>query len=931
MKKTQYQKMKQFYKFLLYITISGAAVQPMMGIPARPGIIRVTQPDGEPMEVYLVGDENFHYYVEAESGGVLLRDGDTFYPAQMEPSGRLVAARQSMSQSKIKEQLMRSPIKRRSLSGLVEGTTFPAIGAQKAVVVLVEYQDVKFNLSDPLDYFTRMLNEEGFSDYRATGSARDWFSHSSGGTFTPQFDVYGPVTLQKTRDYYGGNDAWGQDNAPQKMVIEACRQLNPEVDFSQYDRDGDGLIDNVFVVYAGRGEASGGSSDCVWPHAWRISSAEPGMVYQFDGVKLERYACSNEWELSDLGHGYRPVGIGTFVHEFSHVMGLPDLYSTSYEEDTFTPGAWSAMDYGPYNNDGCTPPQYSAWERTALGYLEPTVLSGTGNIALRPLESGDAYMIPTSVADEYFILENRQQNGWDEFVPGHGMLVWHIDYDAEVWRKNSVNNVADHNHVDIIEADGVCTTATRDGDSFPGTAGVTELSYSTSPSLRSWSNENLGVVISDITEIGDRLVFRLNGGASDIEPPSSAEAVDILAGGFTARWREVEGALGYTLTLYGRKADKESAAMAAGATSGDLDMVLGRWNVGLTNSYVVTGLVPATDYRFSVTADDGFFGSVECESVEFRTLDPTFDYFAPVAKEAEEIGTNSFIASWEAMEEAKTYFLDVYFKKHSQSVVESVDFTGGVESLPPLWTSTSTASYGMASYSGESAPSLRLSVEGDEIVSAPYGNGIERLSFWHRGNSTSDDETLEVSMLKDGLWYDIETVEVVTEKGGTTTDIEINDDKAQRIRITFKRPTKGAVAIDDIKVYSFGPLYDVAVEGFTEYPVGKACSMKVTGLMPGTTYYYSLVADNGTLRSLRSNVVAVTTRDESSIFSTERESLEIPFAINGRVLHADIPVAVYDIAGRMISAGTNVCILPSAGIYLVCAPGARPTKVMVTD
>ena len=140
------------------------------------------------------------------------------------------------------------------------------------------------------------------------------------------------------------------------MVIEACRQLNPEIDFSQYDLDNDQYIDNVFIFYAGQGEASGGSSDCVWPHSWEVEIAEMGSQHIFDNVHLNRYACSNEWELSALGYGYRPVGIGTFIHEFSHVMGLPDLDSTQYVEDTFTPGAWSVMDYGPYNNYGCTPP-----------------------------------------------------------------------------------------------------------------------------------------------------------------------------------------------------------------------------------------------------------------------------------------------------------------------------------------------------------------------------------------------------------------------------------------------------------------------------------------------------------------------------------------------------------------------------------------------
>ena len=154
--------------------------------------------------------------------------------------------------------------------------------------------------------------------------------------------------------YYGENDYRGDDSNPQKMAIEACQQLDATVDFSEYDRDNDGYIDNVYIFYAGRGEASGGSSSTVWPHSWEVSAVE-SQTYYFDNVILNRYACGNEWE------GDKPDGVGTFIHEFSHVLGLPDLYSTSYSS-AFTPGSWSAMDYGPYNNNGCTPPLYSVFE-----------------------------------------------------------------------------------------------------------------------------------------------------------------------------------------------------------------------------------------------------------------------------------------------------------------------------------------------------------------------------------------------------------------------------------------------------------------------------------------------------------------------------------------------------------------------------------------
>jgi len=541
-----------FLKPFLAIPLSTLCAATALAMPAKRTVYHEPDGNGGLVAVRLVGDENFHYYVNDADGTLLTRQGETFVKADISADGAIIPSDRPVRATERKRLLdQRRRDAPNKVAGLVAGTTFPARGEQKAVVILVQYQDAKFNLDDPAGYFTRMLNEEGFSDYWATGSARDWFIHSSNGLFRPTFDVYGPVTLQKNREFYGGNDAFDQDNAPHKMAIEGCRQLNQEVDFSLYDRDGDGVIDNVFVVYAGRGEASGGPAESVWPHAWKITSAEPGASYTFDGVKLDRYACVNEWELSDQGRGYRPVGIGSFIHEFSHVMGLPDLYSTKYAEGTFTAGAWSAMDYGPYNNDGCTPPQYSAWERSALGYSEPSPLPEKGNIAIKPLDAGNAYIIPTENDNEFFILENRQQSGWDSHIPGHGMLVWHIDYDAEIWRTNTLNNDPAHNHVDIIEADGTRDEKSRDGDCFPGAAAVTSLSASTTPALKSWAGISTSRELTEITERTDgTIIMRLNGGAPDIAAPAGLRATDILAGGFTARWEDVPGAVGYTVRVY---------------------------------------------------------------------------------------------------------------------------------------------------------------------------------------------------------------------------------------------------------------------------------------------------------------------------------------------------------------------------------------------
>ncbi len=885
----------------------------MWAVPARQSAFTFLSADGTRQIVRLCGDENFHYYVSADDGALLVENDGCLVPADLDAEGKPVPSDTRVKASARARALRESAEKRRrSVPGLVKHSSFPATGKQKIAVVLVEYQDVKFNLPDPNDYFTRMLNEKGFSDYYATGSARDWFMDSSGGMFEPEFDVFGPVTLQKHREYYGGNDAWGQDLAPQKMVIEACRQLNATVDFSEYDRDGDGYIDNVFVVYAGRGAASGGGEECVWPHAWTLTSAEPGMVYTFDGARLDRYACCNEWELSDQGHGYRPVGIGTFVHEFAHVMGLPDLYSTKYVEGSYTPGAWSVMDYGPYNNDGCTPPQFSAWERASLGYHEPTSLPSSGNIAIPPLEQGTSYIIPTTNDNEFFILENRQQNGWDSHIPGHGMLVWHIDYDEEVWSQNVVNNNINHNYVDIIEADGMRENNSRAGDPFPGAAGVTALSATTTPALASWNGSSTGAALTDITEIGERLVFRLNGGAPDIAAPSDCGAIDVAAGAFTATWQPVAGAIGYIVKLYSDDELLRSIDLGADASSVRVD-----------------GLEPSTDYRFTVAADDGFFGSGETQAVAVRTLDPTFDYFAPEALDAAEVKSTSFLAMWEPMAGATEYFVDVYHLHNGEPMTTSCDFTDMVNNLPDGWNTNSSATYGMASYSGIAAPSLRLSRDGDEFVMKVPHPVMLSLSFWHRGNGTSPEESLSVLGKfdsDDAEWVTSAIIPITTEKGGATIELSDFPQGISEVKIVFNRQAGGAVAIDDVTMLSTSIVEDV-VPGYDRESAGNATSLLVSGLEPGSTYCYTVSATDGVFNSLLSKRITVVTRESSSIAESAVDT-EMSIRLNGLNVTSSQPISIYTASGAVVATDVTCRDLPSAGLYFVVPRSGKAIKVL---
>lgn len=528
-------------KRILFSIIAFGLCAGAMAIPAKPGFVAYTQPDGSVINVKMVGDGHGHM-VYSELGHLLVNvDGRMEY-AKFDLNGypissgivvsseneskissmkiqtkdqldrwteRVLANRNirlenNRSKSVMTNELTRSEEENERLVPLNFGrcsVTFPVLGEQKVLVILVAYADVGFKYGD-YDYFNRMLNEEGFSDYGSLSSAKDWFVYNSDGKFVPDFDVYGPVTLPNNRAYYGENDIHGSDKRPHEMVIDACKLLDDQIDFAQYDRDGDGVIDNVFVFYADMGEHDSNKEEAVWPHSWDVSAAT-NVEYIFDGVKLDHYACACEYP-----SGYRrPDGIGTFVHEFSHVMGLPDLYVTSSSSNgIFTPGEWSVMDQGPYNNDRLTPPNYSAWEKCALGWLDFQPFT-EGRMELTDLSTTNvAYALPTDNKKEFYFFENRQQIGNDKFLPGHGMLVWHVDYDSLKWWENVVNNTMNHQNVDIIEADNIKSDTTTKGDTFPGSKNVTSLGFETKPQLASWSKQRLAYDLEDIAESNDGVV-----------------------------------------------------------------------------------------------------------------------------------------------------------------------------------------------------------------------------------------------------------------------------------------------------------------------------------------------------------------------------------------------------------------------------------------
>lgn len=567
--------MKKISKIsLAMVAVASIAMPPEVGaVRAIPGIIRVSQPDGTELAIKIQGDEFSHYTTTAD--GYLLvgnADGTYSYAAGVDAQGKMInsgiraadAAERTaevttylqkidkdatikrlietqtlpaISQRKVSESRLKAAPRRLPGGSQMLFSDVPTTGEQPGLVLLVQYADIKFKVDNPADYFQRMMNEKGFADNDAYGSARDFFLDSSRGQYIPNFDVYGPVTLKHNSNYYAGIDGMAR---AYEMAAEALKALDPDVDFSKFDTDGDGYIDNVTVIYAGLGQASGGGSNTVWPHSW---NAESAITVKVDGVKYDRYCCINEWinYASDItGQRLnRPDGIGTFCHEFSHVLGLPDLYDT-YNRHTNTPNEWSVMDAGPYNGDGCYPPIHSTYEAYCLGWCTPEEITGPMNGVLDGSGSLQSYYVTTDKSNEFFMFEARENNaGWDKYLPGSGMIVWHVDYNKNKWDLNSVNTQSTHPCVRIIPADNSYGDRTTAGDAFPGTNdNTTEFTGSTRPAFRSWSGYDMELPITDITRVDydHGIKFKVAGGVEDVDPLENVDA-SVKGSQVTVSWQ----------------------------------------------------------------------------------------------------------------------------------------------------------------------------------------------------------------------------------------------------------------------------------------------------------------------------------------------------------------------------------------------------------
>ena len=497
--------MKHWGVFIVGIILTVTA----SAVPAYRGPITHKQSDGSLLSLYQHGDEYFHYFTN-EAGQWLQEDDNGDYRIIPTLKNEDIAVRRATSPYAHQEP--------RRAPAASNATGIDRLLSPRGPVILVNFTDTKFSSSRAEMYDWAMGDDYSYNG--ATGSIHQYFQDVSYGKYNLQLDVFGPVTVSRNYAYYGKNSssAEGSDSHPNELVVEACKLAVAEgADFSNYDDDNDGYVDWVVIIFAGKGEADGGGANTIWPHQYDLSYT--GMAFKLNGKTVNHYCMLNEL----YGQTGKRAGIGVFVHEFSHIMGLPDLYVTNGSGKWKTLGMWDIMDYGPYNNDANTPPTYSAYERWFMGWLSPMHITDPATLILQDLnnkasaayitENGEAVSnIVRPYPNTFYMLENRQKTKWDEYIPGHGLLITKINYKYNYWKYNQVNNTENAMGIDLLEADGV-TPKYDVRNRNNGYFGKETDAYPTGSNTFTQVSE---YQITDIEERGRHVIFNVNGGGEPV-------------------------------------------------------------------------------------------------------------------------------------------------------------------------------------------------------------------------------------------------------------------------------------------------------------------------------------------------------------------------------------------------------------------------------
>lgn len=580
----QLKIMKSYLLFiLLWVASFQAVAVPSDGVPRS-----IVQRDSSMLTIRLIGDEHLHYALTMDNLLVLEGIDGGFYYAEIHegeicPSTILAHDEQERN---IKEQvyvrerlhnnldnnilnILNNDHKNRVTSAnerrvkmISQTLGLPTryIGKRKGLVILVDFPNLQMSSSTVNEDYYKMFNEAGYNVNNHVGSVHDYFLDQSYGKFDLTFDIVGPVTVSRNYGYYGSDSMNGyNDMNVSDMIVEACTLADGYIDYKNYDWNSDGLVDQVFIVYAGYGQATGGASNTIWPHESYLSE-----ILELDGVIISQYACSNE--LYGYGSEKTLMGIGTACHEFSHCLGLPDLYDTNYS-GAFGMSYWGIMNSGSYNGPkgiGEVPCGYTAFERWFAGWLDFTDITCSQKIEGLPCLDGNpiAYrIINDGNSNEFFTIENRQPTKWYKYTAQyegmHGLLISHIDYDLKAWATNKVNPSPSHQRMSPIVADNSYGVSYENlaGDLFPGIKNVTSLTNVTHVEFGGkLFNKNIdgsycmNKSILDISEDNGTISFDVIFN-NEIPTPVANAASDVTNNSFKANWTKTENADSYELEL----------------------------------------------------------------------------------------------------------------------------------------------------------------------------------------------------------------------------------------------------------------------------------------------------------------------------------------------------------------------------------------------
>lgn len=943
--------MRRILRNMGVLMLAGAGTLSVMASPAdgRPQLW--PQPDGSAVTLSLIGDEAFHclmtpdgyiadmrpdgfYYFVGNDGKITDHRVSDGIPASLDKGSSFTAYKAANSNQAFLESRAsnaRSSITRVDKLGNSKWDNsdghdlreVPTDGELRVLVILVDYQDKMFSVSDdPRQLISDMLNKEGFDKYESTGSAYDYFRDISNNQFHPKFDVYGPAKLSKPCvDYISTTDTYINEDgkpvtvyAPGRMIEEACRLLDDQINFADYDANNDGLVDFVYVFHAGKGATTGGNKNTdIWPHAFTLTSAL-GAPIELDGVKINRYATS--CEIGNISQ--QLAGVGMFCHEFSHVLGLPDLYDTANNGSSskvFSPGTFSNMDAGNYNNNLHTPPMYSSYEQYALEWMKPVTITGSGEFTLLPLTARHfAYKMNTrNNPMEYFLFEARAPFSWDEYLEGHGMLAWHIDYNERTWSNNTVNNTASRQGIDLLEADDNQTANSRAGDPFPGTAGIHELYSNSTPALAAWDKSSLGYEMTQIKDYPDGTISFIVEGSKEMEGVALGSAApnvfDVTPTSASVYWPAVEGADGYYVSVI----DLDSFHKNYYRQYAD------GWyfkDVKKNRKVNVEGLTSGKNYGVMVYAYNEVANSRMSRPVSFVTQGAKFEEAAPniSAYTAPEGGVE---LNWDKVGDATHYELTVATRKAGETA-EEVKTSFDNSEVPEGWEANGVYET-RDRYIGAASPCLSLKTSGESLTTPLFARDIKSVSFHNVLNYSEEACSIEVYGINaDGHKDYLGEVTGLSNKSQTETfDVPAG---YRQISLMWSSKVSGLYTyIDDVVVsLTDGPV-DTPVSGYASKKV-EDNSLVVNGLDPNTSYVAYVKPFNGEQGGKVSKAVFFTPSkvvQGVDAIGADSDYVEAEVSlINGEVTAYGAPLTVYSVDGKVIGQGTSVT-LPSRGLYIV--------------